>query len=119
MKFAAAMVALALILLPAPALAHAHLAEAKPADGSVLTVPPSQFLLKFSEAAHLTALSLLREGDAKAQKLGPLPAAASSTFSIAAPKLSAGTYTLSYRVIAADDNHLSSGEISFRVSPAP
>jgi methionine-rich copper-binding protein CopC len=119
MKSAAAIVALGLTLLPIPAMAHAHLAGAKPADGSVLTVPPAQFLLKFSEAAHLTALSLLREGDAKAQKLGPLPTAASTSFSIAAPRLSAGTFTLSYRVVAADDNHLSSGTIKFRLSPAP
>jgi methionine-rich copper-binding protein CopC len=119
MKSAAALVAMGLTLLPLPALAHAHLAEAKPADGSVLTAPPAQFLLKFSEAAHLTALSLRREGDAKAQKLGPLPTAASTSFSIAAPKLGAGSFTLSYRVVAADDNHLSSGTIRFRLSPAP
>jgi methionine-rich copper-binding protein CopC len=119
MKSAAAIVALGLSLLPIPAMAHAHLAEAKPANGSVLTVAPTQFLLKFSEAAHLTALSLLREGDARAQKLGPLPTAASTSFSIAAPKLSAGTFTLNYRVVAADDNHLSSGTIKFRLLPAP
>jgi methionine-rich copper-binding protein CopC len=119
MKSAAAMVALAMTLLPLPTLAHAHLAEAQPADGSILTAPPTQFLLKFSEAAHLTALSLLRAGDAKAQKLGPLPAAASTSFSIAAPRLSAGTFTLTYRVVAADDNHLSSGTVRFRLSSAP
>jgi methionine-rich copper-binding protein CopC len=119
MKSAAALVAMGLTLLPLMAMAHAHLAEANPADGSVLTVPPAQFMLKFSEAAHLTALSLRRGGDAKAQKLGPLPTAASTNFSIAAPKLSAGTFTLSYRVVAADDRHLSSGTIRFRLSPAP
>jgi methionine-rich copper-binding protein CopC len=119
MKSAAAFVAMGLILLPIPAMAHARLIEARPANGSVLTVAPAQFLLKFSEAAHLTALSLLREGDAKARKLGPLPTAASTSFSIAAPQLAAGSYTLSYRVVAADDNHLSSGTLKFRLSPAP
>jgi methionine-rich copper-binding protein CopC len=119
MKSAAAFVVMGLILLPVPAMAHAHLAEATPADGSALTAPPTQFLLKFSEAAHLTALSLLREGDAKAQKLGPLPTAASTSFSIAAPKLSAGTFTLNYRVVAADDNHVSSGFIKFQLATAP
>ncbi len=119
MRSAAAIVAVSLTLLPIPALAHAHLAGAQPADGSVLTVPPVQFLLKFSEAAHLTALSLRREGDARAQKLGPLPSAASTNFSVAAPRLSAGTFTLTYRVVAADDNHLTSGTIRFRLAPAP
>ncbi|HEX9473306.1 MAG TPA: copper resistance CopC family protein [Steroidobacteraceae bacterium] len=119
MKSAAAFVAVGLTLLPIPVLAHAHLAGALPADGSVLTVPPAQFLLKFSEAAHLTALSLRREGDARAQKLGPLPTAAGTSFSVTAPRLSAGTFTLAYRVVAADDNHLTSGTIRFRLAPAP
>jgi len=119
MKSAVAPVAAGLVLLPLMAMAHAHLAAATPADGSVLTVPPTHFLLKFSEEAHLTALSLRREGESKAQKIAPLPTAASTSFSIAAPKLSAGTFTLSYRVVAADDNHLSSGTIRFRFSPAP
>ena len=91
MKPRLAFVVLGLALLPIPAFAHAHLAGSTPADGSVLTVPPTQFLLKFSEAAHLTALSLRREGGAKAQKIAPLPTAASRNFSITAPKLSAGS----------------------------
>jgi methionine-rich copper-binding protein CopC len=119
MKSRLALVLVGLALLPIPAFAHAHLAEGAPADGSVLTVPPTHFLLKFSEEAHLTALSLHREGDAKAQKIAPLPTAASKSFTIPAPKLSAGSYILSYRVVAADDNHLSMGTIRFRLSPAP
>ncbi len=119
MKPATALLVMGLTLLPLTALAHAHLAEATPANGSALATPPTHFLLKFSEAAHLTALSLLREGDAKARKLGPLPTAASTSFSIPAPKLAAGAYTLNYRVVAADDNHLSSGTVKFRLSPAP
>ena len=85
MKPGLTLTVLALTLLPIPAFAHAHLAEATPADGSVLAAPPTHFLLKFSEAAHLTALSLRREGDAKAQKIEPLPKVASKNFSIAAP----------------------------------
>ena len=119
MKSRLALVLVGLALLPIPAFAHAHLAEGTPEDGSVLTVPPSHFLLKFSEEAHLTALSLRREGDAKAQKIAPLPAAASKSFTIPAPKLSVGSYSLSYRVVAVDDNHLSMGTIRFRLSPAP
>lgn len=118
MKSRLALVVLCLVL-PIPTFAHAHLAAAAPADGSVLKVPPTHFLLTFSEEAHLTALTLRREGEAKVQKISPLPTAASKGFSIPAPKLSAGSFTLSYRVIAADDNHLSTGTIKFRLSPAP
>jgi methionine-rich copper-binding protein CopC len=119
MKSAAAFFAMSLALLPLPVMAHAHLAGSQPADGATLTALPAQFLLKFSEAAHLTALSLLREGEAKAQKLGPLPTTASKSFTIAAPQLAAGTFTLTYRVVAADDKHLSSGTIRFRLTSAP
>jgi len=119
MKSRLALVVICLALLPIPALAHAHLAESTPADGSVLKMPPTYFLLKFSEDAHLTALSLRREGESIAQKIAPLPTAASKSFSIPAPKLSSGSFTLSYRVVAADDNHLSTGTIRFRLSPAP
>jgi len=119
MKSRLAFVVLGLALLPVPAFAHAHLAGSTPADGSVLTVPPTHFLLKFSEAAHLTALSLRREGGGKAQQIAPLPTAAGRNFSIIAPKLSAGSFSLSYRVVAADDNHLSMGTIRFQLSPAP
>src|SRR5258708_38004936 len=117
MKSAAAFVAVGLTLLPIPVLAHAHLAGALPADGSVLTVPPAQFLLKFSEAAHLTALSLRRERDARAQKLGPPPTAARTSFSVAAPRLSAGPLPLTYRVVAAADKPLTSGTTRFRLQP--
>jgi methionine-rich copper-binding protein CopC len=116
-RFALALMCLA--LLPVPAFAHAHLAEATPADGSVLTAPPTHFLLKFSEEAHLTALSLRREGETRTQKIAPLPAAASKTFSVAAPQLKPGAYHLDYRVVASDDNHLSTGTIRFRLSIAP
>jgi methionine-rich copper-binding protein CopC len=119
MKSRLALVVYCLALLPVPAFAHAHLAEAAPADGSVLTVAPTRFVLNFSEEAYLTALNLHKEGDAKAQKVVPLPTAASKSFSIAAPKLKPGEYRLDYRVMAADDHHLSMGTIRFRLSPAP
>jgi methionine-rich copper-binding protein CopC len=109
--------ALALLCVPLCANAHAHLLAATPAEGSVLTQSPANFLLKFNEAAHLTALSLQRAQDAP-QKLAPLPAAATAQFTVPAPKLDPGSYTLSYRVLS-DDSHIMSGSIHFRIEPAP
>ena len=105
-----------LLAAPLAALAHAHLAQSEPANGSTLTTPPDHFTLMFSESAHLTALSLQKEGDATPQKIAGLPRKASEHFSIPAPKLTAGVYTLKFRNVAADDNHVSSGTIRFTVA---
>jgi methionine-rich copper-binding protein CopC len=105
----------ALFAMPLTALAHAHLEQSAPADGSSVAVAPDRFTLKFSESAHLTALSIQRDGDASAQKIEPLPKEAGQHFDIPAPKLTAGAYTLRFRNIA-DDGHVMSGAIKFKVA---
>jgi copper transport protein len=105
-----------LAILPLSVHAHAKLTQAMPADGSVLTTVPDHFMLMFSDSAHLTALSIQKQGDANPQKIAPLPKEASAHFMIPAPPLDPGSYTLTYRVVAADDNHVSSGTIRFSVS---
>jgi methionine-rich copper-binding protein CopC len=94
--------------------AHAHLLQATPADGSVLTRAPSAFELTFNEAATLTALSL-QKGAQAAQKIDGLPTRPAAQFNIPAPRLDAGDYTLNFRVLS-DDNHVVSGSIKFKVS---
>src|SRR5437016_13427090 len=54
--------------------AHAHLKDSQPADGSVVTIAPDNLVLRFSEAARVTALALHRVGEAE-RKLVPLPTA--------------------------------------------
>ena len=93
--------------------AHAHLLQAMPADGSVLTEAPASFSLKFNEAATLTAMTL-QKNDQPAQKIDGLPSKPSAQFSIPAPKLAAGSYTLSFRVLS-DDNHVVSGTVKFKI----
>jgi methionine-rich copper-binding protein CopC len=107
-----------LLSAPLVALAHAHLKQSDPANDSTLAAGPDHFMLLFSESAHLTALSLQKEGDAAAQKIGGLPKEASEHFSIPAPKLTAGVYTLRFRNVAADDNHVTSGTVRFTVAAA-
>jgi methionine-rich copper-binding protein CopC len=94
--------------------AHAHLLQAAPADGSVLTQAPTAFSLKFNEAATLTALTIQKDGQA-AQKIEGLPTKPTAQFSIAAPKLDSGSYTLNFRVLS-DDNHVVSGSIKFKLN---
>ncbi len=112
--------ALVLLMALSPALvaAHVHLEKSTPANGSVVTAAPANFMLTFSEPARLTALSIQKDGDTAVQKIGPLPTAVSGHFTIPAPKLAPAAYTLSFRVLDPEDNHVSTGKISFRYAPA-
>ncbi len=105
----------ALFAAPLVAFAHAHLAQSDPANDSTLTTIPDHFMLMFSESAHLTALTLQKDGDAATQKIAGLPKEASAHFNIVAPKLTAGVYTLRFRNVATDDNHVTAGEIRFTI----
>jgi copper transport protein len=116
MRTARILTIIALSALPLIAAAHARLKQAVPADGSVIASAPTSFSLSFSEAAHLTALSVQKQGEAQPQKIAPLPRDAAQDFTIPAPKLDPGVYTLRYRVVAADDNHVSAGVITFSIA---
>jgi copper transport protein len=94
--------------------AHAHLLQANPADGSVLSRPPTSFEFKFNEAATLTALSLQKAGGS-VEKVPLSSVKAATDISVAAPALGPGSYTLTYRVLS-DDHHIVSGQLQFKVS---
>jgi copper transport protein len=96
--------------------AHAHLKESQPAEGSVINAAPASIVLKFSESAQLTALTVQKEGAAE-QKIAPLPTASSAQLSVPAPKLSPGKYTVSWRVVSAD-NHVMAGKLHFTIGDA-
>jgi copper resistance protein C len=101
------------------ASAHTHLKSSVPADGSTVTATPAVFVLNFTEAARLTALSIQKSGS-KAEKIDALPRAAAAQLQIAAPHLVNGSYTLAWRVVG-NDGHVMDGKISFSVGgkPAP
>jgi methionine-rich copper-binding protein CopC len=99
---------------PVASFAHAHLLQSMPAEGSTLSSAPAQFMLKFSETAHLTALSLQKQGEPQAHKIAPLPGDASTQFTLPAPPLVSGVYELRYRVISAD-SHVVAGSLHFTV----
>jgi methionine-rich copper-binding protein CopC len=103
------------LLFPLMAGAHAHLEAAQPADGSVITAAPGQFILKFSEPAQLTSLTLLKAGEHEPQKIAPLPAVTSTLISIPAPPLGPGVYELRYRVLSAD-GHIMAGSVHFTIA---
>jgi methionine-rich copper-binding protein CopC len=99
--------------IASPALAHTHLKSAVPAEGSTVASAPTEFVLTFSEATRLTALSIQKDGGAQ-QKISALPTAAAAQTRIPAPKLDDGRYTLNWRVVGSD-GHVVDGKIVFTV----
>ena len=97
------------------ALAHAHLKISTPAEGAVLMESPPTIMLTFSEATRMTALSIQKDREPKRLLQAPTSAAAEK-ISVAVPKLAAGSYTLSWRVVS-NDNHIMSGKLHFKVAP--
>ncbi|MGH8221270.1 MAG: copper resistance CopC family protein [Steroidobacteraceae bacterium] len=98
----------------AAAQAHAHLRSAVPADGSVVSAPPSQVVLDFSEPARLTAAWIQRSGGPKS-KIERLPRQSAASVAVPLPALSPGLYELSWRALSAD-GHIVPGRIHFTVT---
>ena len=115
MKTSSILCTVLLSFVTAVAQGHAHLKQATPADGSILTAAPSAVVLRFSEAARLTAAWIQRAGGAR-EKLHSLPAKPASEISVALPHLTPGTYVLSWRVMG-DDGHILPGQLHFTLSP--
>ena len=94
------------------ALAHAHLTDSSPVDGSQLLEGPATLVLTFSEAVQLTALSIQR-GGTTAQKLA-LPEQVAARVSVPLPKLAAGAYVVRWRTLGSD-GHVVPGQIRFSI----
>ena len=95
--------------------AHAHLVTSTPADSSVLDAPPPSLTLTFSESARVTALFVQKDQDPK-KAISELPTSTAATVTIRLPALSAGAYTVSWRVVEAD-GHVMSSQLHFTVAP--
>jgi methionine-rich copper-binding protein CopC len=116
MKILSFLSGLVLVMLGVTASAHAHLQKSSPADHSVIATSPSDLMLNFSEAARLTALSI-QKGSESPQKL-PLPTIAAQQISVPLPRLTPGTYSVSWRVLS-EDGHVMSGTLQFTLADHP
>ena len=114
MKILSLLPGLVLVMFGVTASAHAHLQKSSPADNSVITTSPSNLVLNFSEAARLTALSI-QKGSEPEQKVKPLPTTAAQQISVPLPRLTPGTYLVSWRVVS-DDGHVMSGALHFTLA---
>ena len=98
------------------AYAHTELVSSTPENKDVLEAAPKEVVLNFSEAVHLTALSL-KKADADAQTLGSLPADTRKQFTVALPELGAGRYLVAFRATSGD-GHALTGEVAYTVKEA-
>lgn len=136
-RFRSVLVGLALVVSTSGVFAHAHLkASVPPANASVHTDQKS-VTLTFSEAVHTamsqfkiypikdasaaatvfkTAFAAVNDKAARVDS-GITPADGSSNQVTVALKqpLKAGTYLVAWKVMAADDGHMSSGHYVFKV----
>jgi len=114
MKHLSPLMALVLMAFASQSHAHAHLHSTKPANHSTLSTAPTTVSLEFEEAVQLTALAI-QKGDATAQKIAPLPAEPSKTFTLPLPAIGSGHYVVTWRAVS-DDRHVMSGKLDFTVS---
>jgi len=114
MKFTSAYLAIAVLLLSQPLLAHTKLGGSTPADGAHVPAP-TVITLEFTADVRLTAVKL--ENDAgETIETGPVPGEAATSFAVAInDTLAPGRYRVSWRSVSGD-SHIVSGEFRFTVT---
>jgi methionine-rich copper-binding protein CopC len=115
-KLLLAFLSIAIFLSTFAYAATARLIKSTPADGSVSDIPPSAFVLEFTEAVTLHDAYIKKDND-KQQLLHHLPYKDAKSLTIPAPSLTAGHYVLEWSVFTHESVALS-GRIRFTVSAA-
>ena len=106
------------VLLATPAFAHAVLLQTIPGEGAVLTTPPKTVTLPYNEQVE-ASLGAVRIYDSNGQRVdsGTISKPAPNTVQVAVPRLRAGAYVVTWRVISAD-SHPVQGSFTFQVGLA-
>ena len=94
----------AVLMLAAPAGAHAVLEETAPASGQAYSTSPTSVSLTFDEHVQV-GLGGIRLFDAKGHRIEvgpPTQAGDAKTVTVSVPTLKQGTYVVTWRVISAD-----------------
>lgn len=103
------------ILWSACGQAGTTLLRSTPANGSVADKPPSTFVLEFSQRVTLHELLLRRDGEKHWRSVRNVPYSAATAFTVPAPSLAAGSYTLEWTVFGENSTALT-GSVRFTVS---
>lgn len=113
-----------LLVLPAPAEAHAYLVRTDPADGTTLRHAPGQLTLSFSEHVVLEATRVsIVDGDGRAHPVRGLrletadtgDTEAPATIVVPLPRLADNSYRVSWETLSSDDLHATRGYFVFGV----
>ena len=121
LRFAVAAIvgALASVVAPAPAGAHAFLVRSEPADAASLSVAPRELRLVFSERLR-PEFTRLEIRDLRGETVAFERLRVSGHEILASlPRLPRGTYSLDWNVLSVEDSHLSKGAIAFGVGAHP
>ena len=95
--------------------AGAMLLKLTPADGSVTDKPPSTFVLQFSEAVQLHQLLIKKDDEKHWSPVHNVPQNEATSFTVPAPMLTAGGYTLQWTAFGRGSSSLT-GQVRFTVS---
>jgi copper resistance protein C len=98
-----------------PASAHAHLVRAVPGDGATVTTAPARVRLVFDENMRPPALLTVTGPSGTRVDHGSVQVL-DNTASVRVDVLTAGRYTVAFRVVSAD-GHPVSAQTSFRFVP--
>jgi copper transport protein len=112
----AALIAAAIVTVPARADAHATLESSEPAQGAALESAPVEIVLRFDEPVDISSQSI-KLYDAARQTLSagrPSRSDGGKTIRVALPTLTSGGYVVTWRVVSAD-SHPVSGAFTFTV----
>jgi copper transport protein len=104
MLLAAGIALVALLVLAAPAGAHAVLEQTSPAAGQAYSTAPTTISLSFDEHVQV-GLGGIRLFDANSHRIDigpPTQVGDSKVVTVSVPKLKDGTYVVTWRVISAD-----------------
>jgi copper transport protein len=106
---------LMVLMLPAPAQAHATLVGSDPPDGTILNEPPSQVVLSFSEPVRLLddRIQVIKP-DGQPVEVGDASASGTDVTIPVAEEFDIGTYLVSFRVIS-QDSHPVAGALTYSV----
>ncbi|MGH2938624.1 MAG: copper resistance protein CopC [Solirubrobacterales bacterium] len=111
-------VAVPLLTLPATAAAHAVLETSTPDFGAVVANEPDHLTLQYDEdvVPELAQVSVLTPGG---RDLARAPLVSGSTVTVPLRRGPKGSYTVRWRMVAADDGHVTEGAYSFGVDAQP
>jgi copper transport protein len=107
-----------LLILPGAAAAHAALETSVPAFGQVVAKEPDHLTLEYDEdvVPDLAQVSVLTP---QGRELARPPRVSGSTVIVPLRSGPKGSYTVRWRMVAADDGHVTEGAFSFGVDARP